>query len=66
MSETLAAQTARLIPLAARALGWTPDIFWSSTPADLALALDHPAGDNAADGLSRRELDHLIESERHG
>lgn len=66
MSETLAAQTARLIPLAARALGWTPDTFWSSTPADLALALADPAGASGGDGLTRRELDHLIESERHG
>lgn len=66
MSETLAAQTARLVPLAARALGWTPDTFWSSTPADLALALADPAGASGGDGLTRRELDHLIESERHG
>ncbi len=66
MSETMAAQTARLIALAARALGWTPDTFWSATPADLALALADPAGASAADGLTRPELNYLIESERNG
>ena len=52
------------LPLAARGLGWTPDTFWSATPADLTHALADPAAPGA--GLTRAELDHLLEHDRHG
>lgn len=57
-------QAVRLVPLAARALGWTPDTFWSATPADLALALAEPG--TAGAGLTRAELDRLLEDHDHG
>jgi hypothetical protein len=37
---------ARLCGTAAMLLGWRPDEFWNSTPAELALALQ-PAGEPA-------------------
>ena len=55
----------RLASLSARTLGWLPDEFWSSTPADLALALRGP-NENPKDGLSRDELNSLLEGERNG
>ena len=51
-------------PLAARALGWTPDTFWAATPADLALALAEPGTADA--GLTRAELDRLLKDQDHG
>lgn len=59
MSGTFAASALTLIPLAARALGWTPDTFWAATPADLAAALADPAAPAAP--LTRADLDHLLE-----
>ncbi|MFN4113764.1 MAG: phage tail assembly chaperone [Sphingomonadaceae bacterium] len=64
MSERFGAQAARLLPLAARVLGWTPDTFWAATPADLAMTLADPAAPSAT--LTRAELDHLLECDRHG
>lgn len=57
-------QAERLFPLAARALGWTPDTFWAATPTDLALALADPAAPGA--GLTRAELDRLLKDQDHG
>lgn len=54
----------RLLPLAARTLGWCPDTFWAATPADLALALADPAA--PAGELTRADLDRLLETDRHG
>ncbi|WP_324262148.1 phage tail assembly chaperone [Altererythrobacter sp. H2] len=64
MSDRFDAQVARLLPLAARALGWAPDTFWSATPADLAMALADPAASSSS--LTRAELDHLLETDDHG
>ena len=57
-------QAVRLFPLAARALGWTPDTFWAATPADLALALTEPG--TAGAGLTRAEFDRLLKDHDHG
>lgn len=60
-------QAARLLPLAARALGWGPETFWAATPADLALSLADPRDPAAAaTPITRTELDRLLESDRHG
>lgn len=58
-------QAVRLFPLATRVLGWTPDTFWAATPADLALALADPIAPGSA-GLTRAELDRLLEDHDHG
>ncbi len=65
MSEPFAEGAARLSGLASRLLGWRPDEFWNATPAELAaiLASPEPA---AGRPLSRAELDHLLEQDRHG
>ena len=36
---------AQLSGVAAMLLGWRPEEFWNSTPAELALALSPPSGD---------------------
>ena len=59
-----AGHAARLVPLAARALGWTPDTFWAATPADLALALAEPCAPGT--GLTRADLDRMLENDDHG
>lgn len=64
MSDTLAGQAVRLFPLATRALGWAPDTFWAATPADLAMALADPAAPPS--GLTRAELDRMLETDDHG
>lgn len=41
MGADFASAAARAAHIA-QALGWTPDIFWAATPADLRLALGPP------------------------
>ncbi len=64
MSRTFAASALALVPLAARALGWTPDTFWAATPADLAAALADLAAPTAP--LTRADLDRLLEHDDNG
>lgn len=49
------ADAARIAARLAATLGWTPDIFWHATPAELrtALGLDDDAARLAADELAR-------------
>ena len=62
MSAPFAAAARRLAGHAARAFGWSPDLFWQVTPAELASAFGmEEAADTAP--LSRVELDLLIERE---
>lgn len=58
----------RLAGASARTLGWSPDIFWQATPAELAAIADTGAETGGAGGepLSRNELEHLMERERDG
>lgn len=65
MSELFAAGAARLAGHVPRLLGWRPGEFWDATPAELAAIITafEPTG---AAPLSRSELDHLLEQDRHG
>ena len=59
------AETAlRLSVLAARALGWTPSVFWAATPAELAACIGQEAADAAPP--DRAEIAAMIERDRHG
>lgn len=64
MSGQFGAQAARLFSVAARTLGWSPATFWAATPADLALALADPAIPPV--GLTRADIDRLLENDDHG
>ncbi|MET0251751.1 MAG: phage tail assembly chaperone [Novosphingobium sp.] len=57
----------RLSGQAALLLGWRPDDFWAATPAELAaiFAARDEAGGSAA-GLSRTDLDRMMEHDGHG
>ena len=48
---------ARLSSAASMLIGWTPDQFWTATPAELALALQFPAA--GADGPDPARIDAL-------
>ena len=52
---------AALWPLAARALGWTADTFWTATPAELAGAFAEPAAE--APGVTRADLERMMEQD---
>ena len=54
---------ARLAGLVPRLLGWSPDAFWSATPAELAAIL---APEPSAETLARTELETLMERDRDG
>lgn len=51
---------ARIAGLAGALLGWRPDEFWNSTPAELAAILGAVAGESAQP-LAGEELDRLME-----
>jgi uncharacterized phage protein (TIGR02216 family) len=42
-------------------LGWTPDIFWAATPAEIAALVQAAAGD-APEALGSRDLARLMEA----
>lgn len=65
MSETFADNARRLAGASCRLLCWPPDWFWNATPAELAAILIGDA-DDAGDGVSRRELEQMMESDRNG
>jgi hypothetical protein len=65
LAETFSQSALALAGASSRLLGWPPDWFWQSTPAELAaiLLLD---GTGTREGMSRRELETLMESDRDG
>ena len=64
MSDFFGTSAAKLAGVAARNLGWRPDEFWRSTPADLLLALSDP--DAAAPQITQHDLNRLMEREHNG
>ena len=48
---SFAASAARLAGMAGALLGWTPDIFWAATPAELSVILNalSPPGETPPD-----------------
>ncbi len=65
MADTFAQNARRLAGASSRLLGWPPDWFWRATPTELATILLGD-GEWAGDGVSRRELEHMMESDRNG
>lgn len=51
--------------IAARLLGWRPDEFWNSTPAELVMAINQPAGSVELAPPSRELIASMMERERH-
>jgi hypothetical protein len=64
MTQTFAASARQLAGLAGRRLGWPPHWFWRATPDELATILVPP--ESSGEGLSRADLDRLMEHDRHG
>ena len=65
MSERFGNHARRLAGVAGRLLGWPPHWFWRATPSEFAAIFETP-DDGQATGMSRAELDRLLEHERHG
>lgn len=65
MSQHFAPVALRLSGLVPRLLGWSPDAFWATTPAELAAILMPEAGGDPAP-LSRADLNRLMELDGHG
>lgn len=61
MSGGFAAAAARLAGHAGVMFGWTPDVFWAATPAELAALVGAMAGDTA-DAAGRHDLMRLMEA----
>jgi uncharacterized phage protein (TIGR02216 family) len=55
-----AAAARRAAHLASAALGWTPDVFWQTTPAELRTALGLDVDAQAV--LDRSALERLMEA----
>jgi len=54
----------RALALSAQHLGWTPDVFWQATPAELHMALRDPTQTTAA-RISRSDLENLLERDQN-
>lgn len=65
MGESFGAAAARLSGQAALLVGWSPPLFWQSTPAELAAVL-RAAQPPAGDGVDRMTLNALLERDKHG
>jgi uncharacterized phage protein (TIGR02216 family) len=59
-TERFGESAARLAGLAGALLGWRPDEFWRSTPAELGAALGALIGPEAA-AATRPDLERLME-----
>lgn len=65
MSKRFGEAAARLAGQAALLVGWTPDTFWTATPAELA-AIATAAAPPPGDGIDRRTLIAMMERDTHG
>ncbi len=65
MSVTFSAAALRLSGLVPQVLGWLPQDFWETTPAELA-AIFAASGSLEGEPLNRREMDALMERDRNG
>lgn len=68
MSETagsprFADNAARIFGQCALLLGWRPDEFWAATPAEVAAIQTALRGPEQAAGVSRAEIDRLMQIE---
>ncbi len=66
MTALFAGAAERLAPFAARYLGWRPDEFWQATPQEIALSLKDPDAAGAPGGITRADLESLLERESDG
>lgn len=61
MADGFAAAARRMAGLSARALGWTPDLFWNATPAELVASLMPEPSIDAP--LTRAQIDRMMEQD---
>lgn len=64
MTDRFGNHARRLAGAAGRLLGWPPHWFWRATPSEFAAIFETPEDQQA--GMTRAQLDQLLEQERHG
>lgn len=64
MSDLFSEHARRLAGVASRLLGWPPQWFWQATPREFAGIFENPA--DQPEGMSRAELDQLMEQDSNG
>lgn len=64
MSERFADHARQLAGATGRIFGWPPHWFWRATPEELTTIL--AAADEQLVGMSRAELEQMMEHESHG
>jgi len=65
MTDRFTPAAGRLAGLAGRLLGWRPDEFWRSTPAELAAILAPAAEAAGGASMTTAELASLIAQDKH-
>lgn len=65
MSERFGEAANRLAGQAALLIGWTPETFWTATPAELA-AIVMAAAPAPADGIDRTTITAMMERDADG
>jgi hypothetical protein len=65
MTATFAAAASRCCAIAAQVLGWRPAEFWSTTPAELAMALTLSDESAASPPPSRETIARMMERDAH-
>lgn len=65
MSRSFGDAAARCSALAAQRLGWDPDTFWTTTPRELALALQPLDGEGYVEAPSREQIARMMERDLH-
>lgn len=65
MSSSFGERLGTQMALAAQALGWTPQEFWTATPAEFAAATGSPI-QNETPMMDRRELDRMLKENGNG
>lgn len=65
MTTGFADAAARWCGLSAKLLGWRPAEFWSATPAELVMALAHPADPACPAPPTRETIARMMERDAH-
>ncbi len=64
MTDRFGDHARRLAGAASRLFGWPPHWFWRATPSEFAAIFETP--ENQQGGMTRAQLDHLLEQDSNG
>jgi len=64
VTSDFASSLHRAFAVSSQHLGWTPDVFWQATPAELHMAMHDPT-QAPVEPISRGDLEHLLERDQN-